>query len=46
MSKRRPTDHPSHFSSEDARLLKGIAIGIGSSFLLGLLLMLLVAFLG
>jgi hypothetical protein len=46
MPLRRPTDRPTHFSSSDARLLKGIAIGIGSSFLIGLLLMLLVAFLG
>lgn len=46
MPVRRPHDKPSHFTSDDARLLKAIGIGIGSSFLLGLLLMLLVAFLG
>ncbi|WP_170172703.1 hypothetical protein [Hymenobacter rigui] len=46
MSHRRPTDRPTHFTTSDARLLKAIGIGIGSSFLIGLLLMLLVAFLG
>lgn len=46
MPVRRPSDRPTHFSASDARLLKGIAIGIGCSFLVGLLLMLLVAFLG
>ncbi|MET4107245.1 hypothetical protein [Hymenobacter sp. UYP22] len=46
MSKRRPTDQPPHFSSDDARLLKGIAIGIGCSFLVGMLLLVLVAFFG
>ncbi|MDU0371227.1 hypothetical protein ACFPAF_12540 [Hymenobacter endophyticus] len=46
MSNRRPTDRPSHFSSEDARLLKGIAIGIGCSFLVGIVLLVLIAFFG
>lgn len=46
MPVRRPNDRPNHFTSEDARLLKGIGIGIGCSFLVGLLLLLLVAFLG
>lgn len=46
MPVRRPDDRPNHFTSEDARLLKGIGIGIGCSFLVGLVLLLLVAFLG
>ena len=46
MPVRRPHDKPNHFTSDDARLLKAIGLSIGGSFLLGLLLMLLVAFLG
>lgn len=40
-----PNDRPNHFTSDDARLLKAIGFGLGGSFLVGLLLMLLVALL-